>query len=103
MYDLGNKQWNIPNLIHQLKNVLPERGSFVPFEVDHVFRNIGRRLMRLTARQFDTHTGEKLILLAIQDITEKRKVEEGLAKVKDLLDESKEKMQFAIESAGIGT
>ena len=102
VYDLGNKQWNIPELRHQLDVVLPQQGFFKAFEVDHVFKTIGRRIMQLTARQFDTYTNEKLTLLAIHDITDKRKVEEGLAEAQRLLAESKERLHFAIESAGIG-
>lgn len=102
LYDLGNKQWDIPALRNQLETILPQEGHFKAFEVDHVFNLIGRRIMRLTARQFDTHTQEKLILLAIHDITDKRKVEEGLAEAELLLEESKERLHFAIESAGIG-
>lgn len=103
LYDLGNEQWNIPELRHQLEKVLSEKGSFKIFEVDHVFNSIGRRIMQLTARQFETHNHEKLTLLAIHDITDKRKVEEGFAEAERLLDESKERLHFAIESAGIGT
>lgn len=102
LHDLGNKQWDIPALRNQLETILPQKGHFKAFEVDHVFNLIGRRIMRLTARQFDTHTQEKLILLAIHDITDKRKVEEGLAEAERLLEESKERLHFAIESAGIG-
>jgi len=102
IYDLGNKQWNIPALRHLLEDILPDQGFFKAFEVDHVFKTIGRRIMQLTARQFDTYTNEKLTLLAIHDITDKRKVEEGLAEAERLLAESKERLHFAIESAGIG-
>lgn len=102
IYDLGNKQWNIPALRQLLEVILPEQGFFKAFEVDHVFKTIGRRIMQLTARQFDTYTNEKLTLLAIHDITDKRKVEEGLAEAERLLAESKERLHFAIESAGIG-
>jgi two-component system CheB/CheR fusion protein len=103
LYDLGNRQWDIPVLRSQLENVLPEQGFFKAYEVDHVFKSIGRKIMRLTARQFDTHEHEKLTLLAIHDLTDKRKVEEGLAEAERLLEESKERLHFAIESAGIGT
>ncbi|ASU36610.1 CheR family methyltransferase [Mucilaginibacter xinganensis] len=102
IYDLGNKQWDIPALREQLEKTLPQQGFFKAFEVDHIFSTIGRRIMQLTARQFDTYTDEKLTLLAIHDITDKRKVEEGLAEAERLLAESKERLHFAIESAGIG-
>jgi two-component system CheB/CheR fusion protein len=103
LYDLGNKQWDIPVLRHQLENILPEQGFFKAFEVNHVFNAIGHKIMRLTARQFDTYTNETLTLLAIHDLTDKRKVEEGLVEVERLLAESKERLHFAIESAGIGS
>jgi two-component system CheB/CheR fusion protein len=103
LYNLGNKQWDIPVLRHQLGNILPEQGFFKAFEVNHVFNVIGHKIMRLTARQFDTYTNETLTLLAIHDLTDKRKVEEGLAEVERLLAESKERLHFAIESAGIGS
>jgi two-component system, chemotaxis family, CheB/CheR fusion protein len=102
LYDLGNKQWDIPVLKNQLENILPEQGSFKAFEVDHVFNTIGRRVVELTARQFEMHTGEKVILMAVHDVTAKKKVEEGLAEAERLLAESKERLHFAIESAGIG-
>lgn len=103
IYNLGNKQWDIPILRHQLESILPQQGFFKAFEVDHVFNVIGRKIMRLTARQFDTHTHETLTLLAIHDLTDKRKVEQGLAEAERLLAESKERLHFAIESAGIGS
>jgi two-component system CheB/CheR fusion protein len=103
IYDLGNKQWDIATLRNQLEHTLPEQGAFQAFEVEHVFNHIGRKVMRLTARQFATHSKQKLILLAIHDITDERKVAEGLATAEYLLAESKERLRFAIESAGIGT
>lgn len=103
LYDLGNGQWDIPALRNQLEIILPEQGFFKASEVDHVFKYVGRKIMRLTARQFDTHTDGKLTLLAIHDLTAKRKIEEGLAEAERLLAESKERLHFAIESAGIGT
>jgi len=102
-YELGNQQWNIPVLKHQLETILPEQGSFKAFEVSHIFNSIGAKVVRITARQFDTHTREKLILLAIHDLSDARKVEAGLAEAERLLEESKERLHFAIESAGIGT
>ena len=102
LYDLGNKQWDIPALRNQLEKILPQQGYIKAFEVNHVFNSVGPRVMELTARQFDNYTGEKLILLAIHDLTDKRKVEEGLAEARRLLAESKERLHFAIESAGIG-
>ena len=59
--------------------------------------------MCLNARQIENINGEQLILLAIEDITYKRKVEEGLAEAERLLSESRERLKFAVDSAGLGT
>jgi two-component system CheB/CheR fusion protein len=101
-YDLNSRIWDIPELRNQLEVVLKQQGFFKDVEVELNSRVIGSRIMTLTARQFETHNQEKLTLLAIHDITDKRKVEKGLAETERLLAESKERLQFAIESAGIG-
>ena len=67
VYDLGNGQWNIPEL---LERILPRQDTFDDFEVTHRFRGIGQRTMLLNARRLD-HTN--LILLAIRDVTELRR------------------------------
>lgn len=79
LYDLGNRQWDIPRLRELLENILPEKSSFENFEVDHHFETIGHKTMLLNAREIERR-GDKarLILLAIDDITEKKKAEVNL-------------------------
>ena len=102
-FDLGNQQWNIPELRHMLESILPEKKIFIDFEVTHVFPEIGRRVMCLNARQLDKTNGAQLILLDIEDITDKRKIEQGLAEIELLFQESKDRLQRAVEAAGLGT
>ncbi|SEA47524.1 CheR family methyltransferase [Pedobacter hartonius] len=102
-YDLGNKQWDIPALRELLESILPEKKVFADYEVTHVFPTIGRRVMCVNTRQLDNVNGEQLIILAIEDMTDKRKVEEGLAEVELLFKESKERLKLAVEAAGLGT
>jgi len=79
IYDLGNKQWDIPRLRELLQEVLPKKEAFDYFEVDHNFQDIGHKIMLLNARQiYRKDTGTQLILLAIEDITERRLIEEKL-------------------------
>jgi two-component system, cell cycle sensor histidine kinase PleC len=88
IYDLGNKQWNIPKLRDLLENVLPRKASFDNYEVEHDFATIGRRIMLLNARQIQRMSGkERIILLAIEDITERREIETGLEKAHEELKE----------------
>ena len=84
IYDLGNKQWNIPKLRELLETILPKQTSFDNYEVEHAFTTIGRRIMLLNARQIQRVWGkERIILLAIEDITERREIENGLKQAHD--------------------
>lgn len=82
IYDLGNGQWDIPELRKLLENILPKKKVFNDYEVKHVFPDIGPKIMLLNARRLDTTSQ---ILLAIEDITLKREIETRLANyAKDL-------------------
>jgi two-component system CheB/CheR fusion protein len=83
IYDLGNKQWNIPKLRELLETILPLKTTFDNYEVEHDFATIGRRIMLLNARQIQRVSGQELIiLLAIEDITERREIENGLERTR---------------------
>jgi PAS domain S-box-containing protein len=69
VYELGNGQWNIPELRKLLEKILPRKSVFKDFEVTHKFESIGRRTMLLSGRQVD-HL--QRILLFIEDVTEQR-------------------------------
>nr|WP_067058470.1 HAMP domain-containing sensor histidine kinase [Mucilaginibacter sp. L294] len=103
IYDLGNQQWDIPALRTMLENILPQQKVVLDYEVTHIFPTIGRKIMCLNARQLEKMNGELLILLAIVDITDKRRIEEGLAEVEKLFAESKERLKLAVDAAGLGT
>jgi len=67
LYDLGNRQWDIPALRELLETVLPRHRSFDAFPVEHEFPAIGRCRMLVSARRVVGTTGEtQLILLAIE-------------------------------------
>ncbi|MFA4827667.1 MAG: PAS domain S-box protein [Thermodesulfovibrionales bacterium] len=86
IYDLGNRQWDIPKLRELLETILPQKATFDNYEVEHNFSTIGRRVMLLNARQIERGTGkERIILLAIEDITERREIENGLEKAHEEL------------------
>ncbi len=69
IFRLGNNQWQIPELKRLLRSILPERTHFKDFEVNHNFPSIGQKTMLLNARRIDS---VELILLAIEDITERK-------------------------------
>ena len=73
IYDLGDQQWDIPELRHLLEEILPQRTVFQDFEVSQDFERIGRKVMLLNARRFVGDGNEReLILLAIEDLTSLR-------------------------------
>lgn len=79
IFEIGNGQWNIPELRLFLEKILPEKSTVLGFEVSHNFQEIGQRTMLLNAREIMKESGgEKLILLVISDITEKRAIEKRL-------------------------
>jgi two-component system CheB/CheR fusion protein len=76
IYDLGNRQWDIPGLRVLLETILPQNTQFDDFEVEHDFLTIGHKAMMLNARQIhNEELGKRMILLAIEDITGLRKLE----------------------------
>jgi PAS domain S-box-containing protein len=81
IYDLGNGQWNIPALRTLLEKILPRETSLKDFEVEHEFPTLGLRVMQLNAcklRREGDHS--ELVLLAIEDITERKRLSEELVR-----------------------
>ena len=59
IYDLGNKQWDIPQLRELLETILPQKTSFDNYEVEHDFAGVGKRTMLLNARQIQQRHGQR--------------------------------------------
>ncbi len=69
IYDLGNKQWNIPALRDLLETILPQHQNFEGYIVEHEFQEIGYKKMSLNARRIvDKNGNTQLILFAMQEI-----------------------------------
>jgi two-component system CheB/CheR fusion protein len=82
LYNLGNNQWNIPELRKLLENILPSKKVVREYLVNHTFESIGQKTMVLNARQIDT---VQLIILAIEDVSEREDLRKKLlANVKEL-------------------
>lgn len=76
LYELGNGQWNIQALKDLLEKVLPTNNPVLDFEVEHDFPHIGTKLMLLNAHRIELEGEYKdRILLAIEDITDRRAIE----------------------------
>src|SRR6202045_5222794 len=63
IYELGNGQWDIPDLRTLLEDVVPKSSVFDDFELEHTFPVIGRRVMLLNARKLQAgpHRGQLVL------------------------------------------
>ncbi len=78
--ELGDGQWDIPPLLALLRDIVPTKGQFDDYEVTHDFPRIGRRTMLLNARKlYRPGNRTVLLVLAMEDVTERRRAEEKLA------------------------
>ena len=101
-YALGDGQWDIPKLRVLLEKIIPEHGVMEDYEVEHEFPNLGRRTMRLNARQVFYEGGaDTTILLGIEDVTERHMLErqkDELLEQKDtLLDEIQHRISNSLQ------
>jgi signal transduction histidine kinase len=81
IYDLGGHQWAIPRLRELLETIVPANSHFEDFEVEHAFPRIGRKTMLVNACRLERRSGEPwLIVLVIEDVTDRRRAEAVLAR-----------------------
>jgi two-component system CheB/CheR fusion protein len=73
IYELGTGQWNIPRLRELLEEIIPRNSRVDDFEMSHDFPHLGPREMLLNARRIELQPGHPFILLAIEDVTQKRR------------------------------
>ncbi|HEV2176359.1 MAG TPA: PAS domain S-box protein [Terriglobia bacterium] len=86
--ELGNGQWNIARLLDLLNEILPQRTEVRDFEVDHEFPSIGCRTMLLNALQTGQGADKApLVLLAIEDVTERKRATESLRALVESMDD----------------
>ncbi|TMJ78962.1 MAG: histidine kinase [Alphaproteobacteria bacterium] len=89
LFELGNGQWNIASLRERLGKIVPDHATIEGFEVEHDFPTLGQRTMLLNARKvFYEGNGSTSLLVAIEDVTERRALErekDELLRQKDLL------------------
>lgn len=69
IYQLGNNQWDIPQLRDLLENILPKNRVMENFSVEHDFPAIGHRKLLLNARRLNVGKKKKeMILLAMEEV-----------------------------------
>jgi len=75
IYELGNRQWDVPELKNLLKEIASGGKELKNFLVQHNFPSLGEKFMQLNAKKI-LRNREELILLSIEDITEHKQTEE---------------------------
>jgi two-component sensor histidine kinase len=95
IYDLGNGQWNIAGLRVLLEELILQDHQIENYEVRHTFEKIGARIMVLNAQRLaPAAEHEPLIVLAIEDVTER-------ARAEGTLRESQARLRHAADAAGL--
>jgi two-component system CheB/CheR fusion protein len=101
IYELGGRQWDIPEFRRLLEDIILHNSSFNDFEVMHKFPGIGMRSMLLNARRLDSREGGAArILLGIEDVTERREAELALAQLAAIVQSSDDAI-VAIDLDGV--
>jgi PAS domain S-box-containing protein len=103
IYDLRNGQWDIPELRILLEDILPKNTRLERHEIDYIFPGAGRKFLLINARRiFEKGVGTQMLLLVIEDITDRKLTEESLSEAKTLLDKTFSSIKsgvFVIDSA----
>jgi PAS domain S-box-containing protein len=79
LFEIGDQQWDIPELRNLLEDVKKKELSLNNFEVKKIFPKIGHKIMLLNATQVYSES-KKIFLLSIEDITQRKESEEKLKK-----------------------
>jgi len=71
LYQLGNGEWDVPQLRDQLLRVLPDDEPVTEFRIDRDFARSGRKTLHISAaRLLQSKIETPLILVSIRDVTE---------------------------------
>ncbi|BAZ30347.1 signal transduction histidine hinase [Cylindrospermum sp. NIES-4074] len=81
IFELGNSQWNNPQLIKLLEEIFLHNTQLQDFELEQVFEKIGYKAMLLNGCKIPQEGNDQIILLAIQDITQRKQFEAERAQI----------------------
>ena len=77
IWRLSDGQWDIARLRFLLENVQSSIREFKNFELEHSFKTIGKRTLLMNAHRLEAD-GHDLVLLGIEDTTDRKRIAEEL-------------------------
>jgi two-component system CheB/CheR fusion protein len=75
LYALLNGAWNVPELRSALAHVFEAGEPFEDLELERELPRVGTRALSLSGRSIVLPGGAKLVLLAVEDVTDRRRAE----------------------------
>jgi PAS domain S-box-containing protein len=100
VYGLGDGQWDVPELRSLLEEVAPQHAVMEAYEIERNFPAIGRRSMLLNAREvFNRRNAPTLILLTIEDVTDRRAAEREIAELLQQKETLLQEMQHRVANS----
>ena len=84
IYEIGDGQWDIPSFRRLLDEILPKSTFFKGYEIEHEYPRVGKKVFLMNAREVRVPHKKneppypKMIILAMEDITKERELEERL-------------------------
>lgn len=76
LHELGGRLWDIPLLRELLEHVIAGRKTLTDYAVHYAFPKVGERIVLLSTRKIAQSGGRPaLILLSIEDVTERKQLE----------------------------
>ena len=98
IYDIGNREWDIEDFRRLLETMLPRHQEIRNLEITRVFAGVGERAICVNARTLEMF-GQKVILVALEDITHRLEAERTRTHVLRQLvgAEEKERHRLALE------
>ncbi|WP_348628591.1 HWE histidine kinase domain-containing protein [Mesorhizobium sp. M2A.F.Ca.ET.042.01.1.1] len=75
IYDLGDGQWDIPELRRLLTDVIPKSTAVIDYKVEHDFPGIGKRTMLVTARTINQDDNGTTMLVSFVDASDRTRRE----------------------------
>jgi chemotaxis protein methyltransferase CheR len=100
LYEIDGGQWNIPELRGLLEAIVKDDATVEGYEVDREFPRVGRRIMLLNARKVFYEEGtHNTTLLAFEDITHRRAIEQQVQELLREKDMLLEEMQHRVANS----